>query len=109
MNLSMASRMRPRASSFSVADRLAGSIRNTIRTVLSGVAVPVIPDEALVSAWAFDRLDAVRGDLAAQAIGLWQCFLRHAQMSGLEAEEATIAWIDRQRSAEAAQRAGSEA
>ena len=73
------------------------------------IAVPVIPDEALVSAWAFDRLDAVRSDLAAQAIGLWQFFLRHARMSGLEAEEATLAWLERQRGAAPTQRAGSEA
>ena len=72
------------------------------------IAMPAIGDDMLVSAWALGALDTVRSDLAAQAVALWQAFLRHAKLSGVEAEEATIAWLESQNNAKPAQRAGSE-
>lgn len=73
------------------------------------VAVPAISGNDLLSAWSTGSVDTLRADLAAQALGLWQCFLRHAGLTGLEAQEATVVWIEEQRERRAVQRAGSGA
>lgn len=59
---------------------------------------PTMTPDALLGAWGVDWLDAVRKDLATEAIGSWLHFLRQAQHVGADAEQATRAWIHRRSS-----------
>lgn len=54
--------------------------------------------DAIFSAWATGTLDIIRQDLADEALALWRLFVRTAGTAGIDAEEATGAWIsDRSR------------
>jgi hypothetical protein len=59
---------------------------------------PSMTPEALLAAWGIGQLDAVRADLAAEALGSWLLFLRQGRRLGAEAEAATRAWMHRRRS-----------
>lgn len=59
---------------------------------------PSMEPAALRSAWRTARLDAVRADLKAEALGSWLLFLREAQRVGAGAEKATRDWMDRRQS-----------
>jgi len=63
----------------------------------TAVAPSMAPD-TLLAAWGLGRLDAVRADLAAEALGTWLFFLRQGRRAGAEAEAATRAWMHRRRS-----------
>lgn len=86
--------------------RLARALRNNVvdlsisRSAEAGdvaIAPSMMPD-ALLAAWGTGRLDAVRSDLAAEALGTWLHFLRGAQHVGADAERATRDWMHRRRS-----------
>ncbi|MFD1106197.1 hypothetical protein [Sphingobium olei] len=59
---------------------------------------PSMMPDTLLSNWGTGRLDAVRADLATEAIGTWLHFLRQAQHVGADAEQATRAWMHRRSS-----------
>ncbi len=59
---------------------------------------PRMTRDALLGNWGTGRLDAVRADLATEAIDTWLYFLRQAQHVGADAEQATRAWIHRRSS-----------
>lgn len=49
------------------------------------------------SAWATGRMTGLRHDLADEAIAMWRLFLRRGGLSGVDAEAATDAWVERRR------------
>ncbi|MCE7796516.1 hypothetical protein LWE61_08065 [Sphingobium sufflavum] len=61
----------------------------------AAIAAPSMEPEVLMGAWSTGRLDAVRHDLATEAVGTWLLFLRQAQAAGMDAEDATRAWMHR--------------
>lgn len=66
---------------------------------LAGIAAdmaihaPTWSEDALTSAWATGDVDPLRRDLADEAMAIWRVFLRTAGVTGLDAEEATDAWV----------------
>lgn len=60
-------------------------------------SAPSMTPDTLLGAWGTGRLDAVRADLATEAIGTWLHFLRQAQHVGADAERATRTWMHRRR------------
>jgi hypothetical protein len=86
--------------------RLARALRNNVvdlsinRSAETGDAAmaPSMMPDALLAAWGTGLLDAVRDDLAAEALGTWLHFLRGAQHVGADAERATRDWMHRRRS-----------
>ncbi|MBN8831336.1 MAG: hypothetical protein J0G94_12115 [Sphingomonadales bacterium] len=85
--------------------RLARVLRNNVVDLSidrSGVAddvatAPSMMPDRLLAAWGTGRLDAVRDDLTAGALGTWLHFLRQAQHVGADAESATRDWMHRRR------------
>ncbi|MGK2912269.1 MAG: hypothetical protein ACSLE1_21100 [Sphingobium sp.] len=61
----------------------------------AAIAAPNMAPDELLASWGIGRLDAVRADLAAEALGTWLLFLRQSQTSGMDAEDATRAWMHR--------------
>ncbi|WP_156029005.1 hypothetical protein [Sphingobium sp. DC-2] len=61
----------------------------------AAIASPGMTPAALLGNWGVGRLDVLRADLRAEALAIWLLFLRQAQMTGLEAEDATLAWMRR--------------
>ncbi|KAA9016887.1 hypothetical protein [Sphingobium limneticum] len=59
---------------------------------------PSMMPDTLLGNWGTGRLDAVRADLATEAIGTWLHFLQQAQHVGADAEQATRAWMHRRSS-----------
>lgn len=68
-------------------------------------SAPSIMPDVLMGAWGTGRLDAVRADLATEAIGTWLHFLRQAQHVGANAERATREWMHRRNSIHLVERA----
>lgn len=90
--------------------RLARALRNTVvdMSVDPGAAVapraatevtvpPSMAPGALLAAWGIGRLDAVRADLATEAIGTWLAFVGQTKTPGMEAQQATRDWMHRRR------------
>lgn len=59
---------------------------------------PSMAPDTLLAAWGIGRLDAVRADLATEALGTWLAFVRQGKALGAEAEQATRAWMHRRSS-----------
>lgn len=86
--------------------RLARALRNNVvdlsinRSAAADevATAPSMMPDALLACWGTGRLDAVRSDLAAEAIGTWLQFLRQARLDGAQAEKATRDWMHRRRS-----------
>lgn len=68
-------------------------------------SAPGMTPDALLGNWGTDRLDAIRSDLATEAIGTWLHFLRQAQHVGANAERATREWMHRRNSIHLVERA----
>lgn len=87
--------------------RLARALRNnvvdlsidggvaTARMAENAATAPSMAPDALLAAWGIGRLDAVRADLATEALGAWLAFVRQAKALGMEAEQATRDWMHR--------------
>ncbi|MFK4792372.1 hypothetical protein [Sphingobium sp. ZW T5_29] len=87
--------------------RLARALRNnvvdlsidgrvaTARMAEDAATAPSMAPDALLAAWGIGRLDAVRADLATEALGTWLAFVRQAKALGMEAEQATRDWMHR--------------
>lgn len=70
------------------------SIGRSLAADHATIAPSIMPD-VLLANWGTGRLDAVRSDLAAEALGTWLQFLRQAPPGGAQAEEATRDWMHR--------------
>lgn len=60
-------------------------------------AAPNMNPDALIGSWGVGQLDAIRADLATEALGSWLRFARQTDQIGAEAERATRAWLHRRR------------
>lgn len=80
------------------------SIDRSARAEDVATASSMTPD-TLLGNWGTGRLNAVRADLATEAIGTWLHFLRQAQHVGADAEQATRAWMHRRNSIHLVERA----
>jgi hypothetical protein len=79
---------------------------------LTGIAgdmaihAPAWKADALMGAWSIGNIDQLRRDLADEAMAIWRVFVRTADLTGLDAEAATDAWVLRRHRMNAVARAG---
>lgn len=86
-----------------------GAAAPPLATVAADMAIyaPAWNLNAVTGAWGIGAIDMLCRDLADEALAIWRTFVRSAGVSGLDAEEATDAWVLRRQRMNAVARTGS--